>query len=364
MGQISMLNSDPVLAINHEAVLHNLQRVKTLAPQSKIIAMVKANAYGHGMLGISQVLSVGGVDALGVARVSEALRILQAGIETPLVLMDGFLDTSELTIISERQWQVVLHHPVQIKMLLSTPLHTPIQVWLKVETGMNRLGFPPERIKQIWQDLEACDWVAPECRLMTHFACADDPSHPLTQKQIDRFQLCVQDLNATLSLANSAGILAWPGSHADWVRPGLMLYGVSPLVNSLGRDHDLIPAMQLSSKLMAVNQVAKGETIGYGASWTAPETMPVGVVAVGYGDGYPWRTPAGTPVLLRDQIVPVVGRVSMDMITVDLRTMPKAKVGDHVVLWGPDLPVEVLAKNVQTSPYEILTRIPQRLYVT
>lgn len=343
--------------IHLDALKHNLKCVRRAAPDSAVLAMVKANAYGHGLIQAAQVLS--DADALGVACLEEAVELRQAGITQPIVLVEGFFHWDELSIISELQLDIVVHHLLQVEALEQCILPHPLSIWLKLNTGMHRLGFAPEEVHLMWERLAQCSAVR-QLRLMTHLANADDTESTSTSEQLALFEQATAGLLGERSLANSAGILQWPETHADWVRPGIMLYGISPFPGQLGLDYGLQPAMTVSSELMAVHWAAQGESVGYGSQWVCPEDMPIGVVAIGYGDGYPRHARDGTPVLLNGQPVPLVGRVSMDMITVDLRTQPHANIGDPVVLWGEGLPVEIVATYADTIAYELLCGMGNR----
>jgi alanine racemase len=237
-------------------------------------------------------------------------------------------------------------------------------LWLKADTGMHRLGFAPEQVAPMWRRLEACPSVAAPIRLMSHLARADERGDASARAQIACFFSIGKAAEVETSLANSAAVLAWPESHGDWVRPGIMLYGISPFVGDSGASHGLRPVMTLTSSLIAVNKLRKGDAIGYGGTWICPEDMPVGVVAVGYGDGYPRHAPAGTPVLVNGARTQLIGRVSMDLASVDLRSHATAKHGDPVILWGRGLPAEEVAGHVGSIAYELVTRIAPRVEVT
>lgn len=349
--------------IDYSAIQHNYRRVKTLAPQSMAMAVVKANAYGHGLKKAGLALAEINVDAFAVACLEEALILRQAGIKQPIVLLEGFFATDELPVISAQNLEVVVHHAWQLEILKTIRLAKPVKVWLKIDTGMHRLGFQPQEIKLIWQQLQTCAAVNPEIGIMSHFACADDIKHPGTEHQIKYFNDCIQGLPAHFSLSNSAGILSCPAAHKDWVRPGIMLYGVSPFPDKIGADYNLKPAMTLRSEIIATRVVKKGEAVGYGATWVCPYDMLVGVIALGYGDGYPRDAKNGTPVLVNHKIVPLVGRVSMDMLTVDLTSQPGVKAGDPVVLWGEELPAEQVARHTHTIAYELLCKVTQRVFL-
>ncbi len=345
--------------INLSALRSNLSRVREAAPECKIMAIVKANAYGHGALHVAQTLTE--ADSFGVASVEEALVLRNEGIVHPIVLLEGFFDADELSVIAQEKFEVVIHHVSQLKILETVNLKTPVTVWLKMDSGMHRLGFPPERLQSTWMRLAQCKNVNDNTRLMTHLACADDPSSTVTIQQLELFNLISKSIKAEKSIANSAGILGWPSTHMDWVRPGIMLYGASPLLNKSANQLGLKPVMTLCSRLIAVNQYKKGESIGYGSAWSCPENMQIGVVAVGYGDGYPRHAAVGTPVLVNGCQARLVGRVSMDMIMIDLRSIKSAKVGDLVVLWGDGLPVDEISESAETISYELLCGISPRV---
>ncbi len=354
----------PIAQINVDALQQNFNHIRSIAPQSKVLAVLKANAYGHGLLAVAEQLKAAG--AFGVARIDEALMLRAGGIVKPIVLLEGFFHPDELPQIVASNLQVVVHHRSQVDALLAAELEAPVHVWLKIDSGMHRLGIYPAEFHDIYQQLMASPKVLKPLRLMTHFACADEPENPATQQQLALFQQLSQGCDAELSIANSAGVLAWPLSHGDWIRPGLALYGVSPMLAGRSAQHGLRPVMTFSSSVIAVRQVKKGDAVGYGASWVAPANTNLAVVAIGYGDGYPRNAPSGTPVLINGQRLPIVGRVSMDMTMVDIGQQ-QVQVGDAVVLWGEALPVEEIAEQVQTIPYELLCNITSRVqlrYVT
>ncbi len=346
------------LTIDLQALRHNLECVHELALGSAVIAMVKANAYGHGIVRAAQALSA--ADAFGVASLDEGLMLREAGITQPVFLMEGLFNSDELAIADKNNFTLIVHHLPHVEILEKGRVEKPLSVWLKINTGMHRLGILPKQLDDVYQRLLAAPSVKKPIGLMTHFAEADMLESSATDKQIQLFKQLTMNLQGPRSMANSAGILAWPASKADWVRPGLMLYGASPLPNKTGLDFNLQPVMTLSSQIIAINSVNKGGKVGYGGTWTAPEDMRVGVVGVGYGDGYPQRTQSGAPVLVDGVECELVGRVSMDMLTVDLRKLPSAHIGSSVVLWGKGLPVERVANYSQSSAYEILTRMTPR----
>lgn len=349
--------------IDLTALKHNLQRAREAAPVARQFAIIKADAYGHGMLPVAQALE--GADGFGVARLDEALALRAAGITRPILLLEGCFHADELAPVREHGLQIVVHHEAQLRALEAAARQggelSPVTVWLKVDTGMHRLGFAPAEALSVWQRLQDCPLVAARLCLMSHLACADNVHDPVTQRQLRCFAAILPGVEAPRSIANSAGILGWPGSHHDSVRPGILLYGASPFLGETGAGQDLRPVMSLKSELIAVTPCRQGDAVGYGGAWVCPEDMPVGVVAMGYGDGYPRHAPTGTPVQINGRRVPLVGRVSMDMICVDLRTLPDARPGDPVVLWGEGLPAEDVAHAAGTIAYDLFCGVTARV---
>jgi len=345
--------------IDLPALQQNLQvsRSKTSAQQ---IAIIKANAYGHGIEEVAHALRA--ADAFGVATIEEGITLREAGIYQPIVLLEGVQSLDDCLLTHAYKLDCVVYHQHQIDLIRNC--NKTMRVWLKLDTGMHRLGFAPESFSRAYTELSGLRQVQQPIKLMTHLACADDPASPMTQQQLGMFdQYTQQYAMHEKSIANSAAILAFPQSHRDWVRPGIMLYGVSPFVSGTGSEHGLSPVMTLCSELIAVNKLKKGDSIGYGASYTCDRDMTVGVVAIGYGDGYPRHARAGTPVLVNNEMATLAGRVSMDMITVDLGNVSQARIGDPVVLWGKGLPVEIIAEHAGTIAYELLCSVTKRVPV-
>lgn len=352
---------NPVVAeISKSSLKHNLQRVRELAPNSKVLAMVKANAYGHDAIDVAKTLS--DVDALGVARINEAMLLVEAGVKTPIVLMEGCFDECELTKAIEMHFEIVIQNQLQLTQLLAAKkVKQPIKVWLKMETGMHRVGVPTELARTMVSQLQTCGHVDKELTLVSHFACADEPLHPCNQQQLSVFNQVTDGLDVKRSCANSAATVAIPESHFDWVRPGVMLYGSSPLLGKSAEDCGLKPAMTLRSQVIAVNDIEAGGIVGYGANWSAEKNSRIAVVAMGYGDGYPRHAKNGTPVLINGKRYPMVGRVSMDMITVEVGLSSDVEIGDSVILWGPELPAEEIAEWADTICYEMFCNLANRV---
>ncbi|MDQ8039118.1 MAG: alanine racemase [Rickettsiella sp.] len=349
--------SRPVIVeLDLNALRHNVMCLRKIAPQSKILAMVKANAYGHGLIPIARALASFSVEGFGVSCSEEALVLRKAGIKQKIVLMEGLFSEAELPLLDNYQLDTVIYNRRQLSLLTQQPLAKSINVWIKINTGMNRLGLSSEDFPEVWHRCQSCPWINIVC-VMTHFSSADITTDKTTLQQIKYFKKITQDLTIEKSLANSAAILFWSDSHADWIRPGLVLYGVSPFADASGIQHGLKPVMSLKSEIIAINYLELGDRVGYGGTWAAPDTMKIGVVAMGYGDGYPHRAASGTPILINDQLVELVGQVSMDMLTVDLRTQPHGKQGDPVTLWGAGLPIEQIAMSTSTFRYELLCGI-------
>ena len=347
------------IIIDKDALRHNYRRIRQIAPRARIMAIIKADAYGHGLARVATTLD--GVDAFGVACLEEAEQLRQARITRPIVLLEGPHKPHDLGRIAELELDIVLHNETQLAALERAGPAKPLQVWLKLDTGMHRLGFAKERVAQALERVSACKNIKQPIRLMTHLATANEKDHPLTRQQLALFAELCMDFDAEKTIANSAAVLTDPATHCDWIRPGLMLYGVSPLAGGQAEAHDLKPVMTLESELIAVQYLQKGEPVGYGATWRCPEAMPVGVVAAGYGDGYPRHARSGTPVLVNDVRCALIGLASMDMLTIDLRNQPRARIGDRVVLWGEALPIEEIAHCAGTIPYELLCGVHKRL---
>ncbi|RME33406.1 MAG: alanine racemase [Gammaproteobacteria bacterium] len=349
------------VVVDLDALRHNYRQVRHLAPGCRVMAVVKADAYGHGLTTMARALSTpgNGADAFGVACLEEAEALREVGIGQPIVVLEGPFERQEVPRLQQLGIGMVLHQAGQLEMLGGLLPSPPVTVWLKVDSGMHRLGFPPAEVAAIHRRLLAHPAVG-EVRLMTHLACANDRDDDSVASQIECFEAAVRGLSGERSIANSAALLAYPRSHADWVRPGLALYGVSPFPGERGPASGLRPVMGLHSRLIAVHRLQAGDPVGYGAAWRCPEAMPVGVVAIGYGDGYPRHARSGTPVLVEGVRASLIGRPSMDMLTVDLRAVPGAGVGSPVTLWGEGLPVEEVAECADTIPYELLCAVGRR----
>lgn len=349
------------LVIKASALLHNVAQVKRFAPGKQIIAMVKANAYGCGIRQVTPLLE-GHVDAFGVACLEEAMALHTLGIRTPCVIFQGIYHACELQTVAEHGFALVLHQAEQLKWLLATPLKQPISIWVKVNTGMHRLGFNVDELPEVVKALQHCSWVDKELGLMTHLACADEPERIENSKQIALFQSLRLPGFSRRSMANSAALIALPQTHEDVVRPGIMLYGVSPFANQTAFDLGLQPAVHFISAISAIHHNPPFAQVGYQASWSSLKPSIIGIVAAGYGDGYPRHIAANASVSILGKRVPIVGRVSMDTLAVDLTHHPELKLGDPVELWGSNILIEHVAKAAGTIAYELLCQTSARVH--
>ena len=349
---------NPSAIIDLSAIQHNFSRIKTLLPNKKVIAMIKADAYGHGLVPVAQALKQ--ADAFGVVHLTDAIKLRQAGIEQTIVLMRGALSSAEFAACHQYQCQPIIHQTEQIQLLQQLSLPHPIDVWLKLDTGMGRLGFSASQAMSSYQALLACHNVA-SIRFMTHLATIEEQGHATNALQLESIAQLQKQFIGEWSIAKSAAILSEVPLDNDWLRPGIMLYGVSPFTETKASSLHLKAAMTLQAPLISLRTLAKGEPIGYGSLWHCSKETRVGVVAIGYGQGYPRSLPQGTQVLLHGVRVPRIGSVCMDMIMLDLHACADAKVGDVVTLWGQGLPVEEIATLAGTLPHELLCGVSGRV---
>ena len=349
--------------IDTAALKHNLEQIRRWAPRSRVMAVIKANAYGHGLVAVARALDA--ADSFAVARVDEGITLRNAGIQKRTVLLEGVFDRGQLDSAAAAGFELVVHTTEQIDLLREAGEGAPFKVWLKFDSGMNRLGFKGDAFGAAFAALGGLPRVARPVGLFTHLASADEPELPTTTAQLDRFDQVTRLLPGERSIANSAAMVSFPQSQADWVRPGLLLYGVSPFDGKIGADYGLKPAMTLLSHVISIKDLDPGEQVGYGGNWTASRRTRLAVAAVGYGDGYPRSLDSGSPVLVNGERAPLAGRVSMDMIGIDVTDLSRSPhLGDPVTLWGEGLPVEEIAVWADTIPYELLCGISQRVAVT
>ncbi len=353
------MTSPLVARIGVDALRHNFARVKEWAGGSRVMAVVKAEAYGHGLLRSAQAFDQ--ADGLAVARIEEACALRAAGIRRPILLLEGFLSAGELAEAAALGLWSVVHHEEQLALLARARLNAPLPVWLKLDTGMHRLGFPVGQAAMLAGRLAAPGSSARLDCVMTHLACADEPDRGETRDQIARFMAATSGWPVARSVANSAALIGIPGARFDWVRPGLALYGASPFGDRTGEELGLQPVMTVATQLIAIQAVKRGEAVGYGASWRASADLAIGIAAIGYGDGYPRHAVPGTPVLVNGRRAALVGRVSMDMLAIDLSGHPEARIGDPVVVWGQGLPVEEIAHAAGTVAWELLCGVTRRV---
>ena len=349
----------PIQASIHLSALeHNLAVAKSKAIDSKIMAVVKANGYGHGLLNAAKGLKA--TDGFAVLGLDEALSLRHAGYSQTILLLEGVFSADELSTVSEQKVSIVVHCDAQIEMLERASIPHPISVHLKINTGMNRLGFKPQNFEEVSARLERCPNVA-DLTVMTHFATADEAlgiSKPLTL-----FKEITQECPYPSSLANSATLLRFPEAHADWVRPGIMLYGSSPIAGQSAASFNLKPVMSFDTQIISVQTLDVGESLGYGHRYTADKKTRIGVVACGYADGYPRHAPNGTPIAVSGVLTQTLGRVSMDMLYVDITDIPSAGIGASVEMWGSQVSVDDVAEASGTISYELLCAVALRVQI-
>lgn len=347
------------LEINLTAIRSNLSIAKGHAPNSKVLACVKADAYGHGAKEVASALQEN-ADMFGLASLSEALELRDSGIDTPTLLLEGCFDSAEWLEACEQHCRAVIHNQHQLEIFLDLSLHEPMDIWLKLDSGMHRLGFDPNRYLQAYEALSQ----SPNCRsvtLMSHFACSEELDNPFNDQQLKVFTETTSSLATARSLANSAAILTRPDTHFDWIRPGYMLYGNSPMLGESPADRNLTHAMGLYSEVISVRSIAVGEGVGYNQTWRAAKPSVIAVVAIGYGDGYPRNAKNSSPVLIEGQEASTVGHIAMDMMLLDITHLSNIRVGSKVELWGPNLSASKVAEHSGMSGYELLTRLTPRL---
>ena len=352
---MSRNNSRTTARISLPAIRHNLDVVRRLCPGAKISGVVKADGYGHGTLHVFKAIGEI-VNSFAVATLDEAVSLRRLGFDGKIWVFSGILLDDEVSAFRENRLTPVVHNTHQLKLARSETYDLPII--LKIDAGMGRLGFKPDDAEQILLALNSSD---SDVMLMGHFSNADVKDSYVTNQELSSFLSVKGGQRCERSIAASAGILSKIGSNLSWVRPGLLLYGVSPFQDCIGQDHGLVPAMTLQSSLIAIRQFKVGDPIGYGGEWICPESMPVGIVGCGYGDGYPRMISRGSCVEVCGEKAPIIGRISMDSMAIDLRGIKKVQLGDSVVMWGQEIPIETVARHASTIPNELLARIPQRV---
>ena len=347
--------------VDTSALRHNLARVRKVAPGSRVLAVIKANAYGHGI--VPAAVALAGADGFAVARLGEATALRGAGLRHRILLLEGVFSADELAQAAHHDLDIMVHDATQLGLLEGERGDVRYNIWLKIDTGMNRLGFSPAQVPEALARLAACAAASRPLTLVTHLACADEPGGESTRAQLDLFDRLTAGVPGERSIANSAATIDCARARGDWVRPGLMLYGVSPFADRSAAELGLKPAMTLSTRVIALRQVAAGERVGYGGEWRAERPSRMAIAAAGYGDGYPRNTRSGTAVLVNGHRGTLAGRVSMDMIAIDVTDLPEVSVGDPVTLWGAGVPVEDVARAADTIPYELMCNISQRVHL-
>lgn len=343
--------------IDLSALEHNLHVAQRMS-DARVMAVIKAAAYGHGLLRAAEALQA--AEGFALLDIQEAVRLREAGFRQKILLLEGFFSADDLPLMAEYDLDTVIHSTHQIEMLDAYPRRGSLCVWLKVNSGMNRLGVSLNEVAAVMEKLKGHPAVR-EVTLMTHFSHADEAEG--VALQIERFNTLSAPYRVARSLANSAALLRYPATHADWVRPGIMLYGASPFAGTGGVQFGLRPVMTLSSEIISVREIRAGEQVGYGGVFRAESSMRIGVVACGYADGYPRHAPTGTPVLVQGKRTRTLGRVSMDMLSIDLTPLPEAGIGSRVILWGQGMPVEEVAQAAGTISYELMCALTVRVPV-
>lgn len=347
--------------IDLQALRHNYQLARDTA-NAKALAVIKADAYGHGAVSVAQALE-SQADGFAVACIEEALELRQAGIRAPILLLEGFFEADELALIVEHDFWCVVHSVWQVDVIEQASVAKPLNLWLKMDSGMHRVGIQPSEFQAAHRRLLSSGKAA-KVVLMSHFARADELDNVRTDEQVAIFQSAREGLSAEISLRNSPAVMGWPTVPSDWVRPGIMLYGATPFDQPQSVADRLQPVMSLESRVICVRDLPAGEPVGYGGTFVAERSMRIGVVAMGYADGYPRQAPTGTPVMIDGHRSQLLGRVSMDMLCVDLTDVPGSGLGSHVELWGKNILVSDVAAHAGMIPYQILCnlkRVP-RLY--
>lgn len=348
----TMLETDKII-IDKTALLHNYAKIRALAPKSQIAAVIKANAYGHGALNVAKILP--DADIFAVACVSEAIALRQAKIKNEILILQGFVNSDELKTIAKLKCQTIIHNEIQLNIFTNTKLTNKIITWFKIDTGMRRLGFAYNNFALSYARLAACKNNKVDPILISHFASADS-CKTTTLQQLQNFIEHTKHFNNKKSFANSAAIINHPETHFDYVRPGIMLYGVSPINNTAAKTYDLKPVMTFTGKIIAIKNCQIGDLVGYSGTWRCEKAMPIAIINTGYSSGYPIAANSKTPVLINDKLCYICGRVSMDMLTVNIENCPSAKINDTAILWGTDLPVETIANSINTISYDLLCR--------
>jgi alanine racemase len=344
--------------INLSALKHNLSIVRSYTPHARIMVVLKADAYGHGLIPTAKALNK--ADGFALLELDAAIRLREAGFQQPILLLEGFFSTEEIPLFEKYQLSTVIHNKEQLAML-STCEYKGLDIFIKINSGMNRLGFAPEEFPHALKTLTGNSGVN-KITLMTHFANADNPTeNDNTNNQIECFNTTTAGINLPRSLANSAAIIRYPEAHADWVRPGIMLYGASPFTDITASELGLQPVMTVTSKLIAIQNLKAGDKVGYASTFQAKIPIKIGIVAAGYADGYPRHAFTETPIVVNEQLTRTLGRVSMDMLAVDLSHIENAKLGDSVTLWGKGLSVDEVARSADTISYELLCGLAPRV---
>ncbi|MBC3764387.1 alanine racemase [Neptunicella marina] len=356
----SVYRSRPARAvIDLNAIRCNYQLACEFSAGGKVLAVIKADAYGHGAIAVAKALS-GLAPAFGVACVEEAIVLRDAGIAEPILLLEGPFHPNDIQLAAKYGFWLMLENTTQVDWFLQADISAKVGVWLKVDTGMHRLGLLPHQVVDCYSRLQNCNKVAGDIVLTSHFACADELDNPFTSSQLSQFESLEQQLSGPASLANSAAILGWPSTQREWARAGLILFGISPFEDQRFSEQ-LKPAMTLESQIISLRTIKAGDVVGYSASWQAERDTVIATIAIGYADGYPRVVSSDTQVLVNGQAATLAGRISMDMLAADVTHIPNVAIGDRVELWGRNLSVAEVAARATTISYDLLAAMPARV---
>lgn len=347
--------------INTQALRYNIKKIKKITTPSKIIAIIKANAYGHGLIKTANSIK-DLIDYFGVARIKEAIKLRKKNLFQPILLLNSFINSEELILISKYNIETTIQSIEQIKIIKKTKIKKPIKIWIKIDTGMHRLGFRENERNWVFNNLLKLKIIKKPINIISHFSHANEKkTDRITKNQLNSFKNFSKNKNGKKSIAASSGILFWPYSYFDYVRPGIIMYGISPKIKKIGKNFGFIPVMTLKSNLIAIYKHESGNSVGYNGTWTSKKNTYIGIISIGYGDGYPSNVPSGTPILINKRKVPIIGKISMDTMIVDLGKKNKNKIGEEVIIWGEQLPVEKIASYANINNYALTSNLTSRV---
>lgn len=349
--------------INKYALQYNLKKIKEIINTSKIIAIIKANAYGHGLLKTAKIINKF-TDYFGVSRISEAIYIRNIYTSKQILLLNGFIDSHELNIVSELEIDTIVHSMEQIKILKNTKIKKKIKIWMKIDVGLCRFGVKKEQTNEFYNLLITCKNIKQPINFIGHFSHSNElKNYKITNSQFNLFNNFTKNKKGKKTIASSSAILFYPFSHLDYVRPGIIMYGIYPNKDKKIKNLNLLPVMTLKSRLISIKKHKTNNTIGYNGNWTSKNNTNIGLISIGYGDGYPSNAPTGTPVIINGRRVSIIGKVYMDTITIDLGLNNTDKIGDEVIMWGKELPIEEISAYTNVNTYALLSNLTNRIKI-